>query len=83
MHDIEPWWGWRDEYTAENDPKSPFYGREYNEFLFTNKIYNYYIHPQWDFFGSETLYLKLIYFWIRNIVCKNIVLRLYKTLCFD
>ncbi|MBK9564574.1 MAG: hypothetical protein IPO37_05150 [Saprospiraceae bacterium] len=61
MHDIEPWWGWRDEYTAENDPKSPFYGREYNEFLFTNKIYNYYIHPQWDFFGSETLYAKILY----------------------
>ena len=61
MHDIEPWWGWRDEYTAENDPKSPFYGREYNEFLFTNKIYNYYIHPQWDDFGSETLYAKILY----------------------
>ncbi|MEY3419966.1 MAG: hypothetical protein RIR48_246 [Bacteroidota bacterium] len=61
MHDIEPWWGWRDEYAAENDHKSPFYGREYNEFLFTNKIYNYYIHPQWDFFGSETLYGKLLF----------------------
>lgn len=61
MHNIEPWWGWRDEYTAENDHKSPFYKREYNEFLFTNRIYNFYIHPQWDYFGSETLYGKLIY----------------------
>jgi hypothetical protein len=61
MHDIEPWWGWRDEYAAENDPKSPFYGRNYDEFVFTSKIYNYYIHPQWDDFGSETLYAKLLY----------------------
>lgn len=61
MHDIEPWWGWRDEYTAENDPKSPFYGRVYDEFTFSNRIYNYYIHPQWDYIGSETLYAKLLY----------------------
>ncbi len=61
MHDIEPWWGWRDDYIAENDSKSPFYKRMYDEFTFTNKIYNYFIHPQWDFFGSETLYAKILY----------------------
>ena len=61
MQDIEPYWKWRDFYTAEEDEKSPFFGREYSEFQYTEKIYNYYIHPQWDFFGSETLYLKLIY----------------------
>lgn len=61
MHDIEPWWGWRDEYTAENDKKSPFHGCVYDEFTFSNKIYNYYIHPQWDYFGSDTLFAKLIY----------------------
>ena len=61
MHNIEPWWGWRDEYTAEKDPKSPFYGRTYDEFNFSNQIYNYFIHPQWDFFGSETLYAKILY----------------------
>lgn len=49
MHDIEPWWGWRDEYVAEKDSRSPFYGRTYDEFTFTNKVYNYFIHPQWDF----------------------------------
>ena len=27
----------------------------------THSIYNYYIHPQWDEFGSRTLYLKIIY----------------------
>ena len=61
MHDIEPWHGWRDEYTAENDKKSPFHGCVYDEFNFSNKIYNYYIHPQWDYFGSETLYGKLLF----------------------
>lgn len=24
MHDIEPWWGWRDEYVAEKDENRPF-----------------------------------------------------------
>ena len=33
----------------------------HSEFHFTNKIYNYYIHPQWDEFGSETLYLKVLF----------------------
>ncbi|MCC6583351.1 MAG: hypothetical protein IT271_06590 [Chitinophagales bacterium] len=61
MHTLEPYWKWRDYYTAEEDEKSPFYGREYSEFEFSDKIYNYYIHPQWDYIGSETLYLKLLY----------------------
>ena len=59
MHDIEPWFGWRDDYAAEKDSKSPFYKKTYDEF--TSQIYNYYIHPQWDFFGSETLYCKILY----------------------
>ena len=46
---------------AESDKHSPFYKRSYDEFNFTNKIYNYYIHPQWDDFGSDTLYMKIIY----------------------
>jgi hypothetical protein len=61
MHSIEPYFQWRDLYTAETDEKSPFFGREYDEFEFQNSIYNYYIHPQWDYFGSPTLYLKLLY----------------------
>jgi len=61
MHDIEPWYGWRDYYIAEEDQRSPFYKRVYDEFLFTKKIYNHYIHPQWDSFGSETLYCKILY----------------------
>ena len=61
MHDIEPFFNWRDLYTAEEDKHSPFYGRAYNEFSFTQTVYNYYIHPQWDDFGSKTLYLKMLY----------------------
>ncbi len=61
MQDIEPFYNWRHLYTAEEDPLSPFYGNEYSEFEFTNTIYNYYIHPQWDYFGSKTLFMKLIF----------------------
>ena len=61
MHDIEPFYNWRHIYIAEEDPKSPFFGRKYSEFEFSQTVYNYYIHPQWDAFGSRTLYLKIIY----------------------
>lgn len=61
MHDIEPYFQWIDAYVAADDRRSPFYGRVYDEFYFTNTIYNYYIHPQWDEFGSTTMYLKILY----------------------
>jgi len=46
---------------AEEDERSPFFGNTYSEFEFSQTVYNYYIHPQWDDFGSKTLYLKIIY----------------------
>ena len=61
MHDIEPYYKWRQYYIASDDDKSMFYGRKYNEFTFTNKVYNYFIHPQWDTMGSQTLYVKTVY----------------------
>jgi len=61
MQDIEPYFNWRHLYMAEEDPESPFFGRNYNEFEFTQVIYNFYIHPQWDDFGSRTLYMKLLF----------------------
>lgn len=61
MQNIEPYYNWRQKYIASEDNKSPFFGRVYNEFQYTNKIYNYYIHPQWDEFGSSTLYLKILF----------------------
>lgn len=60
MHDIEPFYNWRHIYVSEEDKQSPFYGRSYSEFEFSQTVYNYYIHPQWDEFGSRTLYLKVL-----------------------
>jgi len=61
MHEIEPYHRWRDYYNSTEDQLSPFYGRTYDEFYYTQKIYNYFIHPQWDNFGSSTLYLKTLF----------------------
>ena len=60
MQNIEPYDNWRYLYTSEDDERSPFYGREYSEFVFSQTVYNYYIHPQWDEFGSSTLYIKVL-----------------------
>lgn len=61
MHDIEPHFRWRDLYIAADDERSPFFGRKYSEFYFSNKLYNFYLHPQWDEFGSSTLYAKILF----------------------
>jgi hypothetical protein len=61
MQDIEPFYNWRHLYIASEDERSPFYEREYSEFEYTNAIYNYLIHPQWDDIESPTLYLKILY----------------------
>lgn len=61
MHDIEPFYNWRHLYTAEEDRQSPFFGRVYSEFEYSQTVYNYYIHPQWDEFGSKTLYMKVLF----------------------
>lgn len=61
MHEIEPYFRWRDDYIAAEDDRSPYYQTQYNEFEFDKQIYNYLIHPQWDYFGSNTLYLKVLF----------------------
>ncbi len=61
MHSIEPFYQWRGYYIASEDPNSPFYNREYSEFEYTDTIYNFYIHPQWDNIGSKTLFLKILF----------------------
>lgn len=61
MHDIEPHYHWLHLYNSEEDEHSPFFEQVHSEFVFTNTIYNYLIHPQWDGFGSSTLYLKILY----------------------
>ena len=61
MHSLEPYFNWRGIYVAEEDKRSPFYGREYSEMYFSDAIYDHVIHPQWDNIGSTTLFLKLLY----------------------
>lgn len=61
MQDIEPFYNWRHMYTAEEDKQSPFFGRSYSEFEYSQTLYNFYIHPQWDDFGSRTLYMKILF----------------------
>jgi hypothetical protein len=61
MHDLEPYYSWRHLYAAEEDERSPFYGRKYSEFTFTHAVYDYLIHPQWDEIGSPTLYIKILF----------------------
>lgn len=61
MHNIEPYYNWIDIYSASADDRSPFFEREYSEFVFTDKVYNHLIHPQWDSIGSPTLFVKLLF----------------------
>ena len=61
MHTLEPYYNWRNLYTAEEDENSPFYGKVYSEFYFTDRIYDHIIHPQWDNIGSTTLFAKLLF----------------------
>jgi hypothetical protein len=61
MHELEPFYNWEKYYSSVNDEKSPFYGTSYNHQQYTNDIYGYYIHPLWDYIGSETLYIKILF----------------------
>lgn len=61
MHSIEPYFNWRHLYIASEDELSPFYDRTYSEFEFVDSVYNYLIHPQWDNFGSKTLFVKILF----------------------
>lgn len=61
MHNIEPFYNWRNLYKSEYDERSPFYGRRYSAFEYTHQIYNFLIHPYWDSIGSETLYIKILF----------------------
>jgi|TARA_R110002072_G_scaffold70522_25_gene170251 hypothetical protein len=61
MHNLEPYYLWRQKYIASKDPKSPFWAYQNSEVYFTDKIYDHIIHPQWDNFGAETLFMKQLY----------------------
>lgn len=61
MHNIQPYSNWLPLYDPALDERSPFYGKEYNYDVYSDTIYGYYIDPAWDFMGSETLYIKLLF----------------------
>ena len=61
MHDIEPYYRWLSIYDSTKDHKSPFYGKEHNYTEYSENIYGYYIDPSWDYMGSETLYIKILF----------------------
>lgn len=61
MHTILPYERWNQYYNSSYDDRSPFAGKEYNYDVYSENIYGYYIDPAWDFFGSETLYIKILY----------------------
>jgi hypothetical protein len=61
MHEIEPYYNWLKYYDAATDDRSPFFGKEYNYDVYSETIYGYYIDPAWDYMGSETLYVKILY----------------------
>jgi hypothetical protein len=60
MHNIEPFYNWEKFYNIESDKKSPFFGRIYS-LHYEHDIYGYYIHPQWDSIGSDTLFIKILF----------------------
>lgn len=61
MHEIEPHYNWLQYYDSSQDDRSPFYEKEYNFDVYSETIYGYYIDPAWDSFGSETLYIKILF----------------------
>lgn len=61
MHTIEPYDNWLHIYNPVEDELSPFYGVEHSEFEYSQTVYNYYIHPLWNDFGSKTLYMKVLF----------------------
>ena len=61
MHDIEPYYNWLKYYHSSEDENSPFFGKKYNYEVYSEVIYNHYIDPAWDYMGSDTLYVKVLF----------------------
>jgi hypothetical protein len=59
MHNLEPFQNWENLYDPGTDEKSPFFGTRYEGYELS--LYDHYIHPLWDYIGSETLYVKVLY----------------------
>lgn len=61
MQNIEPHFRWRHLYQSNQDPNSPYFQHQNSEVFYTDVIYNYVIHPQWDSIDSETLFTKILF----------------------
>jgi hypothetical protein len=61
MHEIQPYANWLRFYDSSTDVRSPFHNKSYNYDVYSETVYGYYIDPAWDNFGSETLYLKILF----------------------
>ena len=61
MQNIEPHYNWQKYYKASEDKYSPLFGKQYDFTRYSSAIYDHYIHPAWDYIGSETLYIKILY----------------------
>ena len=61
MHTIEPFYNWYKYYNVAEDQNSPYFGKIYDFDHYSDDIYGYYIDPAWDYMGSDTLYLKILY----------------------
>ena len=59
MHQLEPFYRWEGLYNASEDPRSPFYGEVHDSYELS--LYDHVIHPAWDYIGSETLFVKVLY----------------------
>jgi hypothetical protein len=59
MHEIEPFYTWDKIYNSSEDEKSPFFGQVYDGYELA--LYDHFIHPLWDYVGSETLYVKVLF----------------------
>jgi hypothetical protein len=59
MHSIEPFYNWQKYYLCYEDKKSPYF-EHIPDGNFNHTVYEYYLHPDWDDMGSETLYLKIL-----------------------
>lgn len=61
MHTIEPYYRWNKYYNVAEDEHSPYFGKTYNLNRYSDTIYGYYIDPAWDYMGSDTLYIKVLF----------------------
>ncbi|MEO0473511.1 MAG: hypothetical protein AAF206_28115 [Bacteroidota bacterium] len=61
LRHIEPFYGWLNLYSHEQDERSPFHQVEHNMFYYDRSINHIPAHPLWDDFGSESLLTKILF----------------------